>query len=137
MTLGSIYDLNSIKLKIRAKHESHLPKVHECAILLVQAAQKKISKNMEILLNMDLAKQSKAAVKVIGTIDRDVYRPAKKEFAYRRVLVSDIPSRAIIRNVLKLLVMVTDIQYIKICLKCTECKRACTSAERPDCEEGC
>ncbi len=137
LKLGSIYDMNSLKLKIRAKQESQLPIVREGSIMLVMGGEKRISKQMDIYINIELGKKQLASIQILGQIDQDNYRLVKREHAYSRVLISDIPSKAIARNVLKLLVMVVDIQYLRINLKCSRCNRFCTSADRPECEPQC
>jgi len=47
-------------------------------------------------------------IKILGSVDKN-YRMEGKEKAYPRVLITDIPSMAIARNVLKLSVMVVDV----------------------------
>lgn len=116
LILQSIYDQNQVKLKIRAKQLSQLPKVRQNQVILVQGAQRGISKHMEIFIQLEY-KQHKDHIKVLGAINKLSYSGLKLDKAYSKVLISDIPSSSIVRNILKFNLMIIDIQYMRIAMK--------------------
>ena len=71
---------------------------------------------MEIYTMLDF-KQHKDHIKILGSINKITYQGLKLDKAYTKVLISDIPSTTIVRNILKFTLMVIDIQYLKIWMR--------------------
>ena len=66
--LECAYDHNIIKLKIRAKQENHLPDLMNDMVILVKEAERRISKQIEIYIQLEY-KMVKDHIMILGRID--------------------------------------------------------------------
>ena len=98
--LECAYDQNTIKLKIRAKQEKLLPRLHKDQIILILRGSLRISKKVEIELHVDIKQAKSTQVIVIGQIDRRDYQFEPKDHTYSQVMIFEIPTQAIVRNIL-------------------------------------
>ena len=75
--------------------------------MMITNAQKKISNSIDIQLSIDYnPNENPYSVKIIGKIDRNNYKFESMAKAYQKILLFDIPSKALVRNRVRVTVLI-------------------------------